>query len=42
MSKFQQFLIARVIQGDIMPHIWPAVVSMSLSAAGESSAFGFA
>lgn len=42
MSEVRLFHIAVVIHGDIISHIWPAVVSMSLSAAGESSALGFA
>lgn len=42
MPKCKLFLMARVIQRAIISHIWPAVVSMSLSAAGESSVLGFA
>lgn len=42
MSEVRLFHIAVVIHEDIISHIWPAVVSMSLSAAGESSALGFA
>lgn len=42
MSKFILFLITTVIHRDTTSHIWPAAVSVSLSAAGESSALGFA
>ena len=40
MPKFTLFVVVGAIQRDITSNIWPAVASMS--AAGESSALGFA